>query len=331
MNPLQPSPYLLDCQGLSVTFRIDGRDFKAVNNVSFQLARGEVLGVVGESGCGKSMMALAQLNLVPEPGYVSGGRILFQDQDLRAKTERQMQAIRGNRISMIFQEPMTSLNPVFRIGRQVAEVFLKHQNISRKEAGELTLQALEDVGIPAPHKCVNDYPHQLSGGMRQRVMIAMAIGCNPDILIADEATTALDVTIQAQILELMKSIVNRFDMSILFITHDLGLVAELCDRVVVMYAGKIVETATVTDLFDNPVHPYTDRLLKSIPKIDSPVDELTIIPGRVPNLTELARSFCPFEPRCLISSEVCRNVSPELQKAEKDHYVSCHHYGEATS
>lgn len=330
-NPDTETDIILDCKGLSVTFDMYEGNFNAVDDVSFQLKEGEVLGIVGESGCGKSMMSLALLNLVPEPGRISSGSIRLRHEELREKTEEQMQTIRGNRISMIFQEPMTSLNPVFRIGRQVDEVFRKHRRISRKEARSLTLKALEEVGIPAPQKRVDEYPHQLSGGMRQRVMIAMAIGCKPDILIADEATTALDVTIQAQILELMKSIVTQSNMSILFITHDLGLVAELCNRVLVMYAGKIVELAEVSDLFDNPTHPYTERLLKSIPKVDQRVDELKIIPGSVPNLKEISKNSCTFESRCPISDDLCRQVSPELRKVGRHHQVSCHRFGEALS
>jgi oligopeptide/dipeptide ABC transporter ATP-binding protein len=302
--------------------------FKAVEDVSFKLYTGEVLGVVGESGCGKSMTALALMGLVPEPGVVSEGMIQFEDQDLRRRSDREMQAIRGDRIAMIFQEPMTSLNPVFRVGRQISEALQLHRPIAQKDARQLALEAMKNVGIPAADKRFNEYPHQLSGGMRQRVMIAMAMCCRPVLLIADEPTTALDVTIQAQILDLMKTLVRESDMSVLFITHDLGIVAEMCDRVLVMYAGKIIESANVVDLFENPRHPYTSSLLRSIPKIDQKVDELATIPGTVPGLQELMPAGCRFEPRCSVAIGSCQADAPELRELDENHWVACHLCGE---
>ena len=324
MNQSNPEKTLLDCRNLSVTFKLDQGHFKAVDDISFQLNTGEILGVVGESGCGKSMTALALLDLVPEPGTVSSGRILFQGMPLREKSEQEMQEIRGDRIAMIFQEPMTSLNPVFRIGRQVSEALLLHRDISREAAREQAVAALAKVGIPAPEKRYREYPHQLSGGMRQRVMIAMAMSCEPALLIADEPTTALDVTIQAQILDLMRQLVRKTRMSVLFITHDLGVVAEMCDRVVVMYAGNIIEKALVEDLFENPYHPYTVNLLESIPKIDRKIDQLSIIPGTVPGIQELMSEGCRFAPRCSMAQPLCRTTSPELRVLPNGRMVACH-------
>jgi len=273
---------LLACKGLTVTFEtIDGR-FNAVDDISLEIEKGQVLGVVGESGCGKSMTALAVLGLVPEPGVVSKGTIEFEGSNLRDKTDIEMQNIRGNSIAMIFQEPMTSLNPVYRIGSQVSEALQIHFSLSHQEARNRSIEALRSVGIPAPEKRYSEYPHQLSGGMRQRVMIAMAMCCKPSLLIADEPTTALDVTIQAQIMDLMNNLVKDSLMSVLFITHDLGVVAEMCDHVVVMYAGKIIESSYIADLFEDPLHPYTKGLLKSIPNVEETIEKLNIIPGTVP-------------------------------------------------
>ena len=322
---------LLSCCGLSVTFETLDGAFRAVDDISFEIEKGQVVGVVGESGCGKSMMALALLGLVPEPGYISNGKIDFEGVDLRKKTEREMQAIRGDRISMIFQEPMTSLNPVFKIGRQVSEALRLHRSISRQEARDRAVEALKTVGIPAPEKRYSEYPHQLSGGMRQRAMIAMAMCCKPKLLIADEPTTALDVTIQAQILELMKELVRESMTSVLFITHDLGVVAEMCDRVLVMYAGNIIETAGIVTIFENPLHPYTTGLLKSIPRVDDTAGELSIIPGTVPSLEDLLATGCRFEPRCARRMTVCKTLKPKLVRLDGRHWVSCHLYGDRLS
>ena len=324
------SPVLLACRNLSVTFNTLDGVFKAVEDVSLNLRKGRILGVVGESGCGKSMTALALMGLVPEPGFVSDGAIDFDGTDLLHKSEQGMQRIRGDRIAMIFQEPMTSLNPVYRIGPQISEALRLHRNISRKEAHDRAVEALRAVGIPAPEKRYREYPHQLSGGMRQRVMIAMAMCCNPDLLIADEPTTALDVTIQAQILDLMRGLVRDSKMSVLFITHDLGVVAEMCDRVVVMYAGKIVEKADVGDLFDRPLHPYTVGLLNSIPSTEEVVEELRIIPGTVPGLQDMLAPGCRFKNRCSMKMDVCGKSTPQLTQIEGTRWVACHHYRKET-
>jgi oligopeptide/dipeptide ABC transporter ATP-binding protein len=294
---------------------------KAVDGVSYQLAKGEPLGVVGESGCGKSVTALSILRLIPDPpGKIVGGEILFKGENLVAFPEEQMRKIRGNRISMIFQEPMTSLNPVFTVGNQIQETFQLHQGLSKKQALEKSIEMLK------LEKAVERYPHELSGGMRQRVMIAMALSCNPEILIADEPTTALDVTIQAQILDLMNKLKEELGMAIILITHNLGVVAETAKRVIVMYAGKIVEEAETKTLFGNPQHPYTMGLLKSIPilgdKIRRGKIRLNEIPGVVPSLYELP-SGCKFSTRCPSAMDVCVQREPELKEIEKGHFCSC--------
>jgi peptide/nickel transport system ATP-binding protein/oligopeptide transport system ATP-binding protein len=300
---------------------------KAVDGVSYQLAKGEPLGVVGESGCGKSVTALSVLRLIPvPPGRIVGGQILFKGKNLLEFTEDEMRKIRGNRISMIFQEPMTSLNPVFTVGNQVQETFQLHQGLSKKEALEKSIEMLRLVNIPSPERAVERYPHELSGGMRQRVMIAMALACNPEILIADEPTTALDVTIQAQILDLMNKLKEELGMAIILITHNLGVIAETVTRVIVMYAGKIVEEAETKTLFENPQHPYTMGLLKSIPilgdKIRRGKVRLNEIPGVVPSLYELP-SGCKFSTRCSSAMEICKEKEPELKEIEKGHFSSC--------
>ncbi len=288
---------LLDIQDLSVAFDTDAGRVTAVDGVSFSVPRGKVVGLVGESGCGKSVTSMSVMRLLPHPsGVITGGRILFEGRDLVQATEQEMWKLRGERMGMIFQEPMTSLNPVHKVGRQVAEVFRLHQGLNERDAHEKAITALRRVMIPAPELRVNDYPHQLSGGMRQRVGIAIAIALNPSLLIADEPTTALDVTVQAQILDLIRNLQKSMGMSMLLITHDLGVIAEICDEVVVMYAGRIVERAGVRELFANPRHAYTRGLLASIPRLDSvPQSELPIIEGMVPSLDRMPKGcrFCP--------------------------------------
>jgi oligopeptide/dipeptide ABC transporter ATP-binding protein len=300
---------------------------KAVDGVTYRLAKGEPLGVVGESGCGKSVTALSILRLIPvPPGKVVDGEILFKGQSLLNLPEDEMRKIRGNRISMIFQEPMTSLNPVFTVGNQIQETFKLHQGLSKKDSLEKTVEMLKFVNIPTPEKCVERYPHELSGGMRQRVMIAMALACRPEILIADEPTTALDVTIQAQILDLMTKLKEELGMAIILITHNLGVIAEMVERVLVMYAGKIVEEAKTKRLFENPRHPYTMGLLKSIPRLGDKFRfgkiRLNEIPGVVPSLYDLPPG-CKFSTRCPSVMEICREKEPELVEIGEGHYCSC--------
>jgi peptide/nickel transport system ATP-binding protein/oligopeptide transport system ATP-binding protein len=308
--------HLLSVENLKTYFYTFNGVARAVDDVSFSLDKGEVLGVVGESGCGKSVTAQSVMRLIPiPPGRIEGGRILFEGIDLVTMTTEQMRSIRGNRIAMIFQEPMTSLNPVFTIGDQIAEMFMLHQHLSRSQALEKAVEMLGKVQIPAPQKRIHEYPHQLSGGMRQRAMIAMALACDPEILIADEPTTALDVTVQAQILDLMLKLRQDFDTAIMMITHDLGVIAEIAQRVVVMYAGKVVEMADTLALFEHPRHPYTRGLLKSIPKLGGrgagARDRLSEIKGMVPGLLALPQG-CKFHPRCSEVMEICRQQEPKL-------------------
>jgi len=309
-----PDPVLRvhDLKTYFVTDRGSGTA-RAVDGVSFELAAGETLGIVGESGCGKTVMSLSILRLVPEPpGHILPGSFIeFEGRNLLTLPPRELRAVRGNRIAMVFQEPMTSLNPVLPIGAQVAEAALVHQKLSRGEARKRTIDLLRLVGIPDPETRIDDYPHQLSGGMRQRVMIAMALICHPQILIADEPTTALDVTIQAQILDLLGRLRRELNMAVLLITHDLGVVAGSADRVVVMYAGQVVETAPTRDLFATPQHPYTGGLLASIPRLDQPRERLRSIPGSVPPATAWPGG-CRFHPRCPFAWEKCRTEEPPL-------------------
>jgi oligopeptide/dipeptide ABC transporter ATP-binding protein len=304
---------------------------RAVDGVSYALKAGETLGVVGESGCGKSVSALSILRLVANPpGRIVGGRIEFEGRNLLEVSETEMERIRGNEISMIFQEPMTSLNPLFTVGRQVSEAIALHQGLSRREAMGRAVEMLRQVYIPEPERRVHAYPHQLSGGMRQRVMIAMALSCNPKVLIADEPTTALDVTIQAQILDLMRELQKTFGTAIVLITHDMGVVAENADRVVVMYAGRKVEEAPAADLFDNPGHPYTRGLLGSIPHLDTAAQSdgsrarLNEIKGMVPSLFDLPPG-CSFAPRCGFATDRCRAEMPALAELRPAHWVACWH------
>ena len=296
---------------------------RAVDGVTFELDRGETLGLVGESGCGKSVSALSVMRLVPEPpGKIESGQILLKERNLLELTEDDMCAIRGDDVAMIFQEPMTSLNPVLTCGYQIVEAVLLHQKVSKREARARAIEMLKMVGIPAPEQRIDDYPHQLSGGMRQRVMIAMALSCNPDLLIADEPTTALDVTIQAQILELLERLQEDMSMAILLITHDLGVIAETADRIAVMYAGKIVEYASTEKLFENPSHPYSGGLLHSIPRLGQLRERLEIIPGMVPDARYYPRG-CRFSPRCPLADAHCMEEEPPLEKLEEGHWVSC--------
>jgi len=302
---------------------------KAVDGVSFEVKEGETLGIVGESGCGKSVTAMSILRLLKiPPAIINNGKIWYLNKDLLELSESNMREIRGNEISMIFQEPMTSLNPVLTIGMQIAESIQLHQHVSKKKALVKAINALELVGIPEPKQRVNDYPHQLSGGMRQRVMIAMALSCNPKLLIADEPTTALDVTIQAQILNLMIDLKEKLGTAIILITHDLGIIAEMAQRVVVMYAGRKVEEATVEQLFSNPKHPYTSGLLGSVPRLndsfirEGAIPRLKEIKGTVPSLREKING-CAFAPRCHLAAEKCNQNVPPLEENEPNHWVAC--------
>jgi len=320
-------PVLLEIKDLKTYFFTYEGVAKAVDGVTYRLGKGEPLGVVGESGCGKSVTALSILRLIPiPPGKVVGGEIFFKGKNLLDLPEDEMRKIRGNRISMIFQEPMTSLNPVFTVGNQIQETFRLHQGLSKRESLEKTVEMLQFVNIPTPEKCVERYPHELSGGMRQRVMIAMALACRPEILIADEPTTALDVTIQAQILDLMTKLKEELGMAIILITHNLGVIAEMVKRVLVMYAGKIVEEAKTKTLFEDSQHPYTMGLLKSIPRLGDKFRlgkiRLTEIPGVVPSLYNLPPG-CKFSTRCPSVMDICREKEPELKEIGEGHYCSC--------
>ncbi|MBD3648470.1 MAG: ABC transporter ATP-binding protein [Pseudomonadales bacterium] len=320
---------LLEVQELNTEFDTDEGKVRAVDQVSFTVREGETLGIVGESGCGKSVTALSIMRLLPQPmGNIAGGRIVFQGRDLATVSLEQMRKIRGGQIGMVFQEPMTALNPVHTIGRQLSEVLMLHKDITADQAIRESIDILDRVGIPSPDVRITEYPHQLSGGMRQRVVIAIALACKPSLLIADEPTTALDVTIQAQILELIKELQADMGMSVILITHDLGVIAETCDRVVVMYAGKVAERGSVFDVFDAPSHPYTRGLLASIPRLDdTPKSKLSIIEGMVPGLMDLPAG-CRFENRCAWRHENCTLAPPPLELIESDHYVSCYRWRE---
>lgn len=316
---------LIEVNELRTHFQTERGQLTAVDGVSFHVEEGEILGVVGESGCGKSVTFQSIMRLLDEKNTTYEGEVNFQGEDLNKLTKSKMQKIRGNDISMIFQDPLSSLNPVYTIGYQITESIILHQKLSKKKAYEKALEMLRLTGIPAPEKRINEYPHQLSGGMQQRVMIAIALACQPKLLIADEPTTALDVTIQAQILELIKQLNEELQMSVIFITHDLGVVAELCDRVVVMYLGQIVEEAGVERLFSNPLHPYTKGLMKSVPKMDGDrTQKLHTIEGTVPSL-ENVPSGCRFVTRCPFADELCRSKVPELRKIDDDQSVRCWH------
>lgn len=315
--------FLLRVEDLKTTFYTDEAVIKAVDGVSFNVRPGEVVGLVGESGCGKSVVSLSIMRLIKyPPGKIEGGKVILNDRDLLTLDERTMRQIRGNEVAMIFQEPMTSFNPVYKIGDQVSEAIRLHQGLNKDAAWQEAVKMLELVGIPRPGEIINDYPHQLSGGMRQRAMIAMALSCNPKLLIADEPTTALDVTIQAQILELMKDLRERINTAIIFITHDLGVIAEMADYVVVMYSGKVVENTDVRSLFNKPLHPYTAGLIKSKPILEEDKESLEYIPGSVPNPSEMPGG-CAFNPRCPEVMDICRLEMPELIESQPKHLVRC--------
>ncbi len=320
---------VLEVRDLRTYFHTEEGVARAVDGVSFAVGRGQTLGLVGESGCGKSVSAFSIMRLVPDPpGRIEDGQILLKGRDLLVLDEEEMRRVRGDDIAMIFQEPMTSLNPVLTCGFQIAEAVVLHQQVPMQEARTRAVEMLRLVGIPAPEQRIDEYPHQLSGGMRQRVMIAMALSCNPDVLIADEPTTALDVTIQAQILALLESLQESLQMAIVMITHDLGVIAETADQVAVMYAGQIVEYAETQALFTRPRHPYTRGLLRSIPRLDAEQERLDIIPGVVPD----ARVFpqgCRFAPRCPLADDHCRAEVPPLEEVEAGHWASCWKAGDA--
>jgi peptide/nickel transport system ATP-binding protein/oligopeptide transport system ATP-binding protein len=318
------SKKLLEVSDLKTHFFTDDGVVKAVDGVSFSIDRGETFGLVGESGCGKSVTALSVIRLISDPpGKIVDGKVYLEGEDLVKKSEKEMQKVRGNKISMIFQEPMTSLDPVFTIGSELMEVIQLHQDLDKKEARKKAIKMLRIVGIPEPEKRIKEYPHQLSGGMRQRAMIAMALSCNPQLLIADEPTTALDVTIQAQILRLMDKLKEDFSAAVLLITHDLGVIAETCENVAVMYAGKIVEYGSVENIFENPLHPYTVGLNKAIPRLDIDTERLQIIEGTVPNLIEMPPG-CKFHPRCPYAMDICAKEEPPLKKREGNHLSRCY-------
>jgi len=318
---------LLEVQELRTCFPGEARPVCVVDGVSFALESGRTLGLVGESGCGKSMTALSILRLVPPPGRIAGGRIVFDGRDLLALNEREMRAVRGNEIAMIFQEPMSSLNPVFPVGDQIAEAVRLHQHLGRREAWKKAVQMLALVEVPEPEHRARAYPHELSGGMRQRVMIAMALSCQPRVLIADEPTTALDVTIQAEILDLLESLQHRFRMALLLITHDLGIVAQRADEVVIMYAGRAVERSATEDLFRAPLHPYTRGLLDSIPRMGGRRGRLAAIPGAVPDPARWHRG-CRFRDRCEFAIRACEQTDPALVEHRPGRWVACVRAGE---
>ena len=328
-SDVNPSEAILEVKNLRTTFFTGDGPVNAVDNVSFNVRRGEAVALVGESGCGKSVTAMSIMRLVAPPGKITGGEVRFKGKDIAALSDRQKREVRGNDIAMVFQEPMTSLNPVFKIGAQVSEAIRLHKRVSKKEAWKMAGEMLELVAIPDPVKRLDDYPHQLSGGMRQRVMIAMALSCDPELLIADEPTTALDVTIQAQIMELLAGLQQRLGLAVLLITHDLGVVAEFCERVIVMYTGRVVEEAPVHDLFANPAHPYTRGLLKSLPSVTGPGGEtrLPTIKGMVPPISALP-SGCKFNPRCPDVMEICLGNEPALMKVGEQQSARCYLHGD---
>jgi len=314
---------VLEVDDLRTYFQTRWGTVKAVDGVSFSLRRGEVLGIVGESGSGKSVTMLSLMRLVPTPpGHIVGGKIILDGEDLLQMSEREMSKLRGSKIGLIIQDPMTSLNPVFTIGNQVSEAIKIHQDIPKKRVLERTLDVLRKVNIPAAESRVRDYPHQMSGGMRQRVVGAISISCEPTVLIADEPTTSLDVTIQAQYLRLLKDLQRDSNMALIFITHDFGIVAKMCDQVAVMYAGKIVEHGSVRDIFNQPSHPYTEALLASVPKLEEDVDRLYSIEGQPPTLHDLPQG-CPFAPRCQYTMDRCREEYPPEVIASAGHSASC--------
>ena len=320
--------HLLEVKDLKVTFALRFGDLTAIDGVSFTLDRKEKLGLVGESGAGKSVTGFSIINLISKPGFISEGKVIFEGLELQSLSDKDIRSIRGNRISMIFQDPMMTLNPVLTIGTQMIETVMAHKKVSKKEAAEIALEKLNKVYIPSPEKRLQQYPHECSGGMRQRIVIAIALLTDPSLIIADEPTTALDVTIQSQILRLIKDMQKEYGMGIIFITHDLGVIAEVSDEVAVMYAGKVVEQASVFDIFKKPMHPYTKGLLSSIPRIDHPSKTaLSTIEGMVPDLFHLPKG-CRFENRCDYSTDTCKEISPDLEPRGENHLVSCIYKGD---
>jgi oligopeptide/dipeptide ABC transporter ATP-binding protein len=314
---------LLQVKNLSVGFKLRNSTAFAVSGVGFELSKGESLGIVGESGCGKTVTAMSILKLLPQNAVIESGEILYKGKNIISMSEKEMMKIRGGEIALIPQDPMTSLNPLYTVGDQILEAVEIHHKVSKKEAKNIATEALKSVQIPEAEKRFNDYPHQFSGGMRQRVIIGMALSCNPDLIIADEPTTALDVTVQAQILDLIKQIQHDKGTSLLLITHDLGVVAEVCDRVAVMYAGRIVEHASVGSIFETPLHPYTIGLMKSLP--DTKSSKLTPIKGQPPAITDKIQG-CPFHPRCSKKMQICEKIEPNAIEIKQNHNVSCHLY-----
>ncbi|HLR60831.1 MAG TPA: ABC transporter ATP-binding protein [Lentibacillus sp.] len=318
---------ILEINNLRTSFLTDDFEVKAVDGVSLKLAKGKTIGIVGESGSGKSITALSILRLLDKPGKIMGGEINFKEKDLTEASNKDIRDIRGNEVSMIFQEPMTSLNPVYTIGQQIRETLKVHEGLGKENGTKRGIELLELVGIPAPEERIKQYPHELSGGMRQRVMIAMALACKPELLIADEPTTALDVTIQAQILDLINNLQEEFSMSVIMITHDLGVVAETCDNVAVMYGGKVVEYQDVKSLFKKPKHPYTVGLLNSIPRHDEDVEELEPIRGTVPSAKDMPKG-CRFAPRCPFATNLCHEELPALDQQKDGSEIRCWIYTE---
>ena len=318
------SEKMLEVKGMRTSFFTHVGEVKAIRGVDFYLDKGEAVGIVGESGSGKSVTSLSVMRLLQFPGKLTGGEVFFDGEDLAKKSDKEMQTIRGNEISMIFQDPMTSLNPVFTIGNQIMEAILKHQKMSKDQARQKAIDMLKLVGIPSPEKRIDQYPHEFSGGMRQRAMIAMALSCEPKLLIADEPTTALDVTIQAQILELMKDLKDRLNTSIILITHDLGVVADVCTRIIVMYGGLIMEEGTTEEIFYKPQHPYTLGLMRSIPKMSDKENKERLIPidGTPPDLLK-PPAGCPFAPRCDHAMKICMTQMPEYTKSSDTHRAAC--------
>lgn len=315
-------PAIVEVKDLETTFFLKSGPFKAVNRVSYKIHKGETLGIVGESGCGKSVTSFSLMQLIDRPGKITNGQVLLKGKDLLKLSEPEMEDIRGADMAMIFQEPMSAMNPVLTIGDQIDEQILRHEKVSKKEARERSIEMLSLVGIPSPSDRINSYPHQLSGGMRQRAMIAMALSCNPSFLIADEPTTALDVTIQAQILELIQGLQQKRNMTVQFITHDLGVISEISDRVLVMYGGQMCEEAQTAEIFSRPMHPYTAALIESRPQFGHRVDRLRTIEGSVPAPHELPAG-CPFVNRCSRAKSECANVRPVFQELRPGHKVAC--------
>jgi oligopeptide/dipeptide ABC transporter ATP-binding protein len=315
---------LLDISALSVRFFTYQGIVRALEDVNLTVSKGEILGLVGETGCGKSVLARSVLRLIADPpGKISGGKILFKGEDILGASKRRLRNIRGNEISMIFQEPMSSLNPVLRVGNQMMEVVMLHQRVGKAEARRICIDMLSQVKMPDPEAVLSKYPYELSGGMRQRAMIAMELSCRPDLLIADEPTTALDVTVQAQVITVLEELTRRKNVSVLFISHDLGVIAQICERVAVMYAGRIVEIAPVRKLFSKPGHPYTRGLLRAVPQVDEERETLNVVPGVVPGLID-PPAGCRFHPRCGQMLESCDRIVPCPVEVEPDHHVACH-------